>query len=157
MPHIHEKIDFCVEVFIVYKNKVLLRRHEKYNIWLSVGGHIELDEDPVEAAIREVKEEVGLNIKLVGGLPGKGDGSIENGGYKDLISPKYLGRHPVNEKHEHVAFVYFATTDTDKISESVNEHEKTHTRWVDIKELESLDLRPNVRFYAEEALKELSK
>lgn len=38
MPHIHEKIDFTVEVFIVYNNKVLLRKHDKYGIWLSVDG-----------------------------------------------------------------------------------------------------------------------
>ena len=65
MPHIHEKVDFTVEVFIVYKDKVLLRKHDKYGIWLSVGGHIELDEDPVQAALREVKEEVCLNIELI--------------------------------------------------------------------------------------------
>ena len=65
MPHLHEKIDFTVEVFIVHKNRVLLRLHDKYRIWLSVGGHIELDEDPNQAAIREVKEEVGLDIELV--------------------------------------------------------------------------------------------
>ena len=66
MPHIHEKIDFTVEVFIVHKDKVLLRMHDKYKKWMSVGGHIELHEDPVEAAHREVKEEVGLDIELVG-------------------------------------------------------------------------------------------
>ena len=64
MPHIHEKIDFTVEVFIVHKDKVLLRMHDKYHLWLSVGGHIELDEDPVQGIIREVKEEVGLDIKI---------------------------------------------------------------------------------------------
>ena len=64
MPHIHEKMDFTVETFIVHKNKVLLRKHDKLKIWMSVGGHVELDEDPVEAALREVKEEVGLDITL---------------------------------------------------------------------------------------------
>lgn len=52
MPHIHEKIDFTAEVFVVYKNKVLLRLHDKYKIWLSVGGHIELHEEPNQAAVR---------------------------------------------------------------------------------------------------------
>ena len=63
MPHVHEKIDFTSEVFIDYKNKVLLRKHEKYGIWHSVGGHVELDEDPNQAALREVKEEVNLEIE----------------------------------------------------------------------------------------------
>jgi 8-oxo-dGTP pyrophosphatase MutT (NUDIX family) len=157
MPHIHDKIDFCSEVFIVYKNKVLLRMHDKFGIWLSVGGHIELDEDPVEAAIREVKEEVGLEIKIIGDAHGPQGGEVENRGYKYLIPPRYLGRHPVGENHEHIAFVYFATCDTDVLSDSMNEHERTQTRWVNKAELDTMDLVPNVRFYAEESLKELSK
>jgi ADP-ribose pyrophosphatase YjhB (NUDIX family) len=73
MPHLHEKLDFVSDVFIVHENKVLLRKHDKYKIWLSVGGHIEAGEDPTEAAIREVKEEVGLDIKLVGDVAAVGD------------------------------------------------------------------------------------
>lgn len=157
MPHIHDKIDFTAEVFIVHKNKVLLRRHEKYDIWLSVGGHIELDEDPVEAALREVKEEVGLNIEIIGGQKGEGDGSKENRGYKDLIPPKYLGRHPASETHEHIAFVYFGTSDTDKIVDPIDDSEKAETCWVTITELEDMDLVPNIKFYAKEALKELGE
>ena len=55
MPHIHEKIDFTVEVFVVHNGRVLLRKHDKLKFWLSVCGHIELDEDPNQAAVREVK------------------------------------------------------------------------------------------------------
>jgi len=100
MPHIHEKVDFTVEVFIVYKNKVLLRMHDKHNIWLSVGGHIELDEDPIQAAHREVKEEVGLDINISESskIPGDDD-------YTGLINPKFLGMHNVNENHKHIVFV----------------------------------------------------
>lgn len=151
MAHIHDKIDFTVEVFIVHKNKVLLRKHDKYNIWLSVGGHIELDEDPIQAAIREVKEEVGLEIKIVESkkIPGDSD-------YQGLINPKFLGMHQVNDTHSHIVFVYFATSDTDKIIDSVNEHEKSETCWCTKEEIEAMELRPNIKFYALEALKELS-
>jgi 8-oxo-dGTP pyrophosphatase MutT (NUDIX family) len=68
MAHIHTKpgqVDHTVEVFVVSGGKVLLRKHDKYGIWLSVGGHIELDEDPNQAALREVKEEVGLDTELL--------------------------------------------------------------------------------------------
>ncbi len=157
MPHIHDKIDFCVEVFIVHNNKVLLRVHDKFKFWLSIGGHIELDEDPVEAAIREVKEEVGLDITIVGDAHGPLHGEETNRGYKYLIPPRYLGRHPVSETHEHIAFVYFATSNTDIITESSSDHERAETRWVSMEELESMDLVPNVKFYAVEALKALSK
>lgn len=151
MPHINEKIDYCVEVFIVYKNKILLRMHDKYKIWLSVGGHIELDENPEQAAVREVKEEVGLDVKIVDSkiLPDDQDD------YKMLIAPRYLGSHYVNDVHKHTVFVYFAKADTDKIVDSVSDHEKSECKWVTKEELKSMNLRPNVLFYAEEALKEL--
>ncbi len=156
MAHINEKIDYTVEVFIVYKNKILLRRHEKYDIWLSVGGHIELDETPEQAAIREVKEEVGLDIKLVGHTKGEANGGLENRGHRDLIPPKYLGIHPVSDTHQHIVLVYFAVSETDKILEPLNEKEKAETCWVSKDELEKMELVPNVLFYAREALKELS-
>jgi 8-oxo-dGTP pyrophosphatase MutT (NUDIX family) len=153
MPHIHEKIDFTVEVFIVYKNKVLLRMHDKRKIWLSVGGHVELDEDLEQAAIREVKEEVGLNITLVGLKPPLKD----EFDYKHLIAPHYLGSHYVNDTHKHITCVYFATSNTDVISDSKMEHERAETCWVTEKELTNMNLRPNILFYAVEALKELGK
>ena len=46
MPHIHEKIDFTVAIFVVHDGKVLLIHHRKLDQWLPLGGHIELDEDP---------------------------------------------------------------------------------------------------------------
>ncbi len=157
MSHIHKKIDFTVEVFIVYKNKVLLRMHDKYKRWLSVGGHIELNENPIEAAIREVKEEVGLNIEIVGGKKGVGDGTQKNAGYMDLTPPRYLGEHKVNDIHKHIVLVYFAKTDNNRISESKIKHEQTEARWFTKKEFRQIDLSPNVLFYATEALKELEK
>src|SRR3989338_7248349 len=105
MPHIHDKIDFTSEVFIVYKNKVLLRKHDKYKIWLSVGGHIELDEDPNQAAIREVREEVGLEVQLYH------DNSYpltRTAEYAELIPPQFLDRNKISATHEHVTLVYFA-------------------------------------------------
>ena len=152
MPHIHEKIDFTVEVFIVHKNKVLLRVHDKFKFWLSIGGHIELYEDPNQAAIREVKEEVGLDIKIVGHALGPKDSDVEY-----LIPPKYLARHRYNATHEHITFVYFAKADTFNLTDSMSEHERAETRWVSIDELPTMGLRPNILFYATEALKELGK
>ena len=48
MPHIHDLIDFTVDVFIVNNQRVLLIFHKKHNMWLQIGGHIELNEDPDE-------------------------------------------------------------------------------------------------------------
>ena len=64
-PHIHEKIDFTVSIFIAQDQKVLfVFAIKQLQRWLPIGGHIELDEHPEQAAIREAKEESGLNVEL---------------------------------------------------------------------------------------------
>jgi 8-oxo-dGTP pyrophosphatase MutT (NUDIX family) len=152
MPHIHEKIDFTVEVFIVHENKVLLRKHDKYKMWLSIGGHVELDEDPNQAALREVKEEVGLDIELFGNTVAPGNGSPT---YKELIPPKYLNRHSIKPGHEHVSLVYFGKSSSDQV---IPEKETDEWSWFTLNDLNNkeLDLQENVKFCAETALKELS-
>ena len=155
MPHIHDKIDFTVEVFVVHDDRVLLRRHDKYKIWLSVGGHIELDEDPNQAAIREVREEVGLEVKLkrIGLSFPK-----ENIDYNELIPPVFLNRHRINETHEHVTLVYFASSKTDVLKQS-KEEKSDELKWFTREELEknSYGIRESIRYYALRALNNFKK
>ena len=47
--------------FIVYREKILLHYHPKVREWLPPGGHIEKNEDPLEAIVREINEETGLS------------------------------------------------------------------------------------------------
>lgn len=153
MPHIHDRIDFTSEVFIVHRNRVLLRMHDKFKFWLSVGGHIELDEDPNQAAVREVKEEVGLDVTLYGTPHQTEPGNPD---YTELIAPQFLSRMRISPTHEHVTLVYFATTEHDGITAS--EKEKSDgIHWFSMEDLADpkYALKPNVRFYAEQALKTL--
>jgi ADP-ribose pyrophosphatase YjhB (NUDIX family) len=50
---------FTVSVFIVHKDKVLLHLHKKAKKILPLGGHIEINELPEEACIREAIELLG--------------------------------------------------------------------------------------------------
>jgi len=145
MPHIHEKIDFTVEVFVVYNKKVLLRKHDKYGIWLSVGGHIELDEDPNEAAKREVQEEVGLAIQLYDTREYLGDEDITQ-----LVSPVAMNRHSITETHERVTLVYFARSAADAV---IPENDADEWMWCTREDIDMLDnLRGDIAFYAKKAL-----
>ncbi len=146
MPHIHDKVDFTVEVFVVYKNTVLLRTHDKYNIWLGVGGHIESDEDPNQAAIREVKEEVGLDVTLDNSLQ---TFKKDDSDYHELIPPYFVNRHRINENHEHVTFTYFAKSDTNKIEQLTEGEQSSDCKWFTKEEIEqSDDIRENIKHYA---------
>ena len=55
MPHIHDKIDFTVAIFVVQQAHVLLVHHRALDKWLPLGGHIELDEEPEQAALSEAR------------------------------------------------------------------------------------------------------
>lgn len=150
MPHINEKIDFTVDVYIVHKDKVLLRKHDKYNVWLGVGGHIELDEDPNQAALREVKEEVGLEVELYDNRLY----SESNEKYLELIPPVFLNRHRINPNHEHISLIYFANSKSDThTNEGREASEDIH--WFSLEELENneLGINENIKQYAIAALK----
>jgi len=150
MPHLHEKMDFCAETFIVYKNTVLLRKHDKLKRWLSVGGHIELYEDPSEAAVREVKEEVGLDVEL---YQEAGRQPIFHGDNRSVIAPQYLNRHRITEQHEHTAFVYFAKAKTNELNLSATEI-TDGCKWFTKEELlvDVEGVSENIKFFALKAL-----
>lgn len=153
MAHIHDKIDFGADVFIVHKSKVLLRIHDKYKMWLPPGGHIELDEDPCEAAVREAKEEVGLDITLRGEMP---QFPSLPGGHRSILAPRFVGRHNIDENHEHVIFYYLATSETDHVVVGGDDRSE-EWKWFTEDELgdPSYDLREDTAFYARAALREL--
>lgn len=57
----------AVECYIVHKNKVLMHKRaedkKKFpGFWIGPGGHIDEKEDPLTAAIREVKEETHVTV-----------------------------------------------------------------------------------------------
>ena len=149
MPHIHDLIDFTVDVFIVYESKVLLIFHKKHNMWLQIGGHIELNEDPDEALFREVKEECGLDIEIIGEKQPK----FEMKGTKFLYAPRFMNIHDINETHKHIGLIYFAKAKSDKFALSEREH--TGIRWFSREDLDKLEFNLNeaVKFYAKELLK----
>lgn len=58
------KTDLVVAGYIFDKNKVLLIHHKKSDLWLPVWGQIEINETPDDGLIREIKEEVGIEVEI---------------------------------------------------------------------------------------------
>lgn len=56
---------FTVSGFVVDGDRTLLHWHRKIQLWLPPGGHIEPNEDPVQAVMREVLEETGISADVV--------------------------------------------------------------------------------------------
>jgi 8-oxo-dGTP pyrophosphatase MutT (NUDIX family) len=99
--------DFCVAVFVVHDGRVLLHRHKKLNRWLPPGGHIEPNELPDEAALREVLEETGVTATLA---PERGIDIDLTGQPKQLARPAGIQLADIGrDGHQHIDLVYFAT------------------------------------------------
>jgi 8-oxo-dGTP diphosphatase len=46
--------------------RMLLVHHNKIGQWLYPGGHIDPNEDPAQAALREIREETGIQVTVIG-------------------------------------------------------------------------------------------
>ena len=150
MPHIHEKIDFTVAIFVVKEGQVLLIHHRQLNKWLPLGGHIELDEDPEMAALREVREESGLEVALIGERP-----PTTEPGTRALIAPRFLDIHRINDTHEHIGLIYWARPLNGTVTLAAAEHH--HIKWCSVQELEQLQpaISNAVKWYCREAIREV--
>ncbi len=95
------KTDLTVAGYIIHNGKVLLIHHKKLNLWLPVGGHIDKDETPDDALLREVREEVGLNVEIVGKSPVPLIGNAK----KNLALPIHTNVHSVGD-HDHYCLFY---------------------------------------------------
>ncbi|HEY9509326.1 MAG TPA: NUDIX domain-containing protein [Verrucomicrobiae bacterium] len=151
MPHIHEKIDFTVAIFVVQDAKILLIHHRKLDKWLPLGGHIELDEDPEQAALREAKEESGFEVELLGERP-----PTTSPGTRALIAPRFLDIHRISDTHEHIGLIYWARPKNGALALATEEHHDI--RWCSGEELDRLQppMSDAVKWYCRKALEEIS-
>ena len=150
MAHLHELIDFTVAVFLVEDGKVLLVHHRGLNKWLPVGGHIELDEDPEQAALREAQEESGLEIELIGERP-----PTTGNGTRALIAPRFLDIHRITDTHRHIGLMYWARPKQGTLTLAASEHHDI--RWCAAPDLDQLEppISAAVKWYALQAIAEV--
>ncbi|WP_336359122.1 NUDIX hydrolase [Haladaptatus sp. ZSTT2] len=117
---------FTSTVYIVNDGATALHDHKHLDMWLPPGGHIDRDELPHEAAIREVKEETGLDVTLFAKRTGASSPTVE-----PLPEPAHLQLADVNVYdehvgHQHIDFVYFGRVEHRDITPEDGEIETWH-------------------------------
>jgi dATP pyrophosphohydrolase len=118
-----KEIKFTVYTIVKCKNEILLlHRTEDLNVWEFPGGKIEFGESPYETAVRELKEEVGIENK-----------NIELFDVTSVIYP--------DGKTMQVS-IFFLLEIPKKVSPFLSEHKEF--KWITIKEAVNLNLALSV-------------
>jgi len=65
IPRLGEKHFTASAIILDEDHRVLMHFHHKLQCWLYPGGHVEPNEEPQEALQREVKEEVGIETRII--------------------------------------------------------------------------------------------
>jgi len=139
--------EFVSTVFVVDKNKVLMTWNKKVNNWIPIGGHIEINELPSQSAIREAKEESGLDIELINPMI---KSQCDN-----LIQPANMHLDIIKENHHHMNLLYFGIVKGGECFKIDDEGKEL--RWFSMEELEKENLLPNIKEWAKKALEKLSE
>ncbi len=117
--------------------EVLIIHHHRLQTWLPVGGELEAGETPLEAAIRELREETGLvgQFPLIEGAP-------------EGVPPGYLGyeEHQAGSKGIHMNFVFVADVPAQSMVTPNNEFDRY--RWVGADQIDQVQSPTNVREFA---------
>jgi len=97
---------FTVSGFVVENGCTLLHWHKKIQLWLPPGGHIDPDEDMVQAVVREALEETGISCEVVPHEP-----SLEFSNIPQLPAPLKIivadvGATDTHPAHQHIDMSY---------------------------------------------------
>ena len=101
-------IIFGVTTAIMQDGKVLLIKREDFPVWCLPGGMLEEHESIAQAAIREAREETGLEVELtyLVGLYSRPNWR-SGGGHELLFAARPVGGKLQGDPHETVAVGYF--------------------------------------------------
>jgi 8-oxo-dGTP pyrophosphatase MutT (NUDIX family) len=96
---------FTATGFVVQGDRTLFHWHQRLQQWMPPGGHIEPHEDPVQAVLREIREETGVTTEIISSvlpLPFAYPGQVEPP-YTILLEDSAEPGEP----HQHIDLIYF--------------------------------------------------
>lgn len=124
--------------------EVLLVHHNATGTMMFPGGHIDADESPAEAAVREVLEETGIHAEIVHQT------ALDLPGMVQLPTPWLTYEIPAPAKprkgepaHSHIDLLFLAVASTAQQPRPL-ESEVARAEWIRIPQLPGLDCRAEV-------------
>lgn len=115
-------------------DRVLLVHHNKSGMWLYPGGHVDENETPAEAAVREVIEETGIRATVLG------ETEFAHTAVASHLLPWAIIEMDVTDSkvgaHRHIDFVYVCFAHGGDLAAQLEE--VADARWVPIAEVAGL-------------------
>lgn len=101
-----------VNVAIFDNGKVLLTKRDDFHVWCMPGGHVDDNESLAQAAMREVREETGLEVRLTRLVGTYSRPGWKDGGYHIItFAGEVMGGELSPDPHEVVDIAYFDVAD----------------------------------------------
>jgi len=121
---------FVATVYAVNDGAVALHEHDKLEMWLPAGGHIDRDELPHEAALRETREELGFDVDLVAPQERITSATVES-----IPQPQHFLLEDINVDesgevgHQHIDFIFYGAAPTRDIEPGPGEQPADDWTW----------------------------
>ena len=143
---------FTASIYVVADGATALHEHPGLGLRLPPGGHVDRGELPHEAALREAREETGLDPTLLADTA-----DLSSPTARAIPRPRHLMLADVNVcdgevGHQHVDHVYYATTDRRRIDPDPDEPGPEAWAWYDPDDLRRVDVDADVRELGLEAI-----
>lgn len=117
------------------EDQVLLVHHNKLGQWLYPGGHIDSNEDPAQAALREIHEETGIHAVVID------EPVFTHPAVQSHAAPWAIIEMDVHDSkvgaHKHIDFVYVCRASGGNLA--AKSEEVGGARWVPVADVSSLD------------------
>lgn len=133
---------FTATVYVVNDGATALHRHDRLGTRVPPGGHVDRDELPHEAGLREVYEETGLEATLLEDAP-----DVPAPAGRALPTPRYQMLYDVDVRpdgtvaHQHVDHVYFARVPSRSVDPAgTDEADATAWTWYEPADLRASDV-----------------
>jgi 8-oxo-dGTP pyrophosphatase MutT (NUDIX family) len=129
---------FVATVYAVHDGAVALHEHDKLEMWLPAGGHLDRDELPHEAALRETEEELGMAVDLV--APQE---TITSETVRSIPQPQHFLVEDINVHedgtvgHQHIDFIFYGDAPSRDIQPGPGEQPAEDWTWFTPAELDA--------------------
>lgn len=116
---------YCASTYVIDfdNSETLLMYNKKLQKWLQPGGHIIGLETPIEACIREAKEETGIDVKVIGPYF-----------FEDVYEPIATERY-INKVGDMIDIQYLSIP----LNKEIDSSENNDVKWIKIDDLKEMD------------------